>query len=101
MNNKNNIESSVNIFKALADMTRLNIVLSVFDCQKSVSTIAQELGMTQSAVSHQLQTLKLYDIVKNERKGKEVFYSLSDKHVKNILEQTITHSSHMHYEKTN
>lgn len=96
----NNIDGSVNIFKALADQTRLKIVVSVFDSEKSVSTISKELMISQSAVSHQLQILKLYDIVKCERRGKEVYYSLSDYHVKNIIEQVFNHTSHGKHEET-
>lgn len=99
MNNVN-IESGVNIFKALADSTRLKIVIAVFDEKKSVSTISSEVNMNQSAVSHQLQILKLHNIVKSERRGKEVYYSLNDNHVKNIIEQVFTHTSHIDHEET-
>ncbi len=95
-----NIEGSVNIFKALADSTRLKIVINIFDNSKSVSTISKELNITQSAVSHQLQMLKLYDIVKAERRGKEVYYSLNDYHIKNIIEQVLNHTSHIRHEET-
>ena len=98
--NKANIESGVNIFKALADSTRLKIVIAVFDEKKSVSTISSEVDITQSAVSHQLQILKLHNIVKCERKGKEVYYSLNDYHVKNIIEQVFNHTSHINHEET-
>ena len=96
----NNIESGVNIFKALADQTRLKIVVSVFDEEKSVSSISKDLNISQSAVSHQLQILKLYTIVKSERRGKEVYYSLNDHHVKNIIDQVFNHASHTKDEKT-
>ena len=96
----NNIDGSVNIFKALADQTRLKIVVCVFDEEKSVSTISKDVKISQSAVSHQLQILKLYDIVKCERRGKEVYYSLSDYHVKNIIEQVFNHTSHGKHEET-
>ena len=98
--NKANIESGVNIFKALADSTRLKIVIAVFDEKKSVSTISSEVAMTQSAVAHQLQILKLHNIFKCERKGKEVYYSLNYYHVKNIIEQVFNHTSHINHEET-
>jgi len=90
----NNIEKSVNIFKALGDFTRLRIVLAIFDGGKSVGDIARELDMTQSAISHQLKTLKDNDLVKSVRKGKEVHYYLSDEHVKEIVAQVLEHTSH-------
>ena len=89
-----NIEKSVNIFKALGDLTRLRIVVAIFDEGKSVGAIAEELEMTQSAISHQLKTLKDNQIVKSIRKGKEVHYYLSDDHVKEIVIQVFNHTSH-------
>ncbi len=99
INNKN-INESVNMLKALGNETRLRILLSIFDKEKSVNVICEEINMGQSAVSHQLQVLKLYHIVKVERKGKEVYYSIDDHHVKNIIEQSLTHASHVSYEET-
>lgn len=90
----NKIEKSVNIFKALGDLTRLRIVEAIFEEGKPVGEIAKELEMTQSAISHQLKTLKDNDIVKNVRKGKEVHYYLSDDHVKEIVAQVFDHTSH-------
>lgn len=90
----NNIEKSVNMFKALGDFTRFRIVLAIFDGGKSVGDIARELDMTQSAISHQLKTLKDNDLVKSVRKGKEVHYYLSDEHVKEIVAQVLEHTSH-------
>lgn len=95
---KNLIESS-NIFKALSNDTRLGILVSIFDEAKSVNTICEEINMPQSAVSHQLQVLKLSHIVKVERKGKEVYYSLDDDHIKEIIEQAFSHASHISYEE--
>lgn len=88
------VEQSINIFKALGDKTRLLIVYSIMDEAKSVNVIANELKMTQSAISHQLQVLKLNGIIKAERKGKEVYYSLDDEHVKFIVQTVESHASH-------
>lgn len=88
------LEKSVMIFKSLGDETRIKIVKAIFDSEKKVSNIATDVNMTQSAVSHQLQILKLSNIVKSERKGKEVYYSLSDNHIKTIIEQVFTHAAH-------
>lgn len=89
-----NIIRSVNIFKALGYSTRLKIVSAVFDGAKSVGEIAASLNMTQSAISHQLKVLKDNDIVRNERRGKEVYYFLSDDHIKEIISQVFEHASH-------
>ena len=56
-----------------------------------VSDIARELGMTQSAMSHQLSTLKLGKLVKSRRDGKTIFYSLDDEHVEMILSMGVDH----------
>ncbi|MCK9471449.1 MAG: metalloregulator ArsR/SmtB family transcription factor [Bacilli bacterium] len=90
----NKIEKSVNIFKALGDLTRLRIVEAIFEDGMSVGEIAKSLNMTQSAISHQLKTLKDNDIVRSVRKGKEVHYYLSDEHVKEVVTQVFNHTSH-------
>jgi ArsR family transcriptional regulator len=88
------IGKSVNIFKALGDLTRLRIVEAIFEDGLSVGDIAKKLNMTQSAISHQLKTLKDNDIVRCVRKGKEVHYYLSDEHVRQIVAQVFDHTSH-------
>ena len=56
-----------------------------------VCDIAKVLGMTQSAISHQLRILKQMDLVKNRREGKTIYYSLADGHIKSILSQGLEH----------
>ena len=58
-----------------------------------VCDIAQLLGMTQSAISHQLRALKQSKLVKYRREGKQVYYALADGHVRTILDQGIEHIS--------
>lgn len=89
-----NLEKSANLFKSLGDETRLKIIKEIFNESKSVSIIAVNVKMTQSAVSHQLQLLKMNNIVKNERRGKSVYYSLTDEHVRTILEEVFKHVEH-------
>lgn len=92
MNQK--IENSVNIFKALADETRLKIIDAIIKESKTVSQIVEIIGESQSGVSHQLKTLKESKIVKSERKGRCIYYSLADDHVKKIVTQTFLHATH-------
>ena len=73
------------LFKVFGDSTRLRIVCALFDCEQCVQHIADELGMTHSAISHQLRFLKQNKLVKSRREGKTVFYSLADNHVKRIF----------------
>ena len=63
----------------------------LFEAEMCVCDIAQLLGMTQSAISHQLQVLKKSKLVKYRRDGKTVFYSLADDHVRSILDQGMEH----------
>ena len=79
------------LFKAFADGTRIRILYVLFEAEMCVCDIAQLLGMTQSAISHQLRALKNARLVKSRRDGKTVFYSLADDHVKTIIDQGIEH----------
>ena len=63
----------------------------LFESEMCVCDIAQLLGMTQSAISHQLRSLKQSRLVKARREGKTVFYSLADGHVRTILDQGMEH----------
>ena len=90
----NSLDKSVNIFKALGDNTRLKIVEVLMSGEANVNSLVGLLGMTQSAISHQLKILKLNGIIKSERKGKEVYYSLDDSHIETIVKTVIEHTSH-------
>lgn len=78
-------------FKVFADSTRIKILYVLMCSEMCVCDLAQILKMTQSAVSHQLRTLKQMDLVRNRRDGKTVFYSLADGHIKTILSQGLEH----------
>ena len=79
------------LFKIFGDSTRIKILYVLFEAEMCVCDIAQLLGMSQSAISHQLQVLKKSKLVKYRRKGKTVFYSLADSHVRTILGQGMEH----------
>lgn len=79
------------LFKIFSDSTRIKILYVLFESEMCVCDIAQLLGMTQSAISHQLQSLKQSKLVKYRREGKTIFYSLSDAHVRAILDQGMEH----------
>ncbi len=78
-------------FKVFADSTRIKILYVLLYSEMCVCDLAQILNMTQSAISHQLRTLKQMDLVKNRRDGKTIFYSLADEHIKSILSQGMEH----------
>lgn len=81
------------VFKVFGDATRIRILWALFDNEICVYDIAQNLNMTQSAISHQLRVLKQARLVKARRDGKNTFYSLDDEHVKRIIEQVMIHIS--------
>jgi ArsR family transcriptional regulator len=78
-------------FKVFGDTTRIRILYALFQSEMCVCDIASLLNMTQSAISHQLRTLKQMQLVKFRREGKTVFYSLSDGHIKTIINQGMDH----------
>ena len=79
------------LFRIFGDSTRIRILYVLFEAEMCVCDIAQLLGMTQSAISHQLRALKQSKLVKYRREGKTVFYSLADDHVVTILAQGMEH----------
>lgn len=81
------------IYKIFGDLTRIKILFILMKSEMCVCDLSEMLGMTQSAISHQLRTLKQSKLVKARREGKSVFYSLSDSHVETILNQGMEHIS--------
>lgn len=79
------------LFKVFADSTRIKILYVLFESEMCVCDIAQLLGMTQSAISHQLRVLKQSQLVKYRREGKSIFYALADSHIETILNQGLEH----------
>jgi ArsR family transcriptional regulator len=83
--------SLANLYKMFADNTRLKILWALSCNSMCVCDLAVLLGMTKSAVSHQLKSLRLSNLVRYEKQGKIVLYSLADKHVKDIFEKGFEH----------
>ena len=78
-------------FKVIGDESRVKIIYALSLREMCVNDIAEALGMTQSAVSHQLRILRQTKLVKARRSGKEVCYSLDDDHVGEIFRLALTH----------
>ena len=78
-------------FKILGDSTRINILFAIDGGPLCVCDIAELLGMTKSAVSHQLKILRHSDLVTYRKSGQNVFYSLADDHVRDIIEKALQH----------
>jgi DNA-binding transcriptional ArsR family regulator len=79
------------LFKVFGDTTRIKMLCALFQSEMCVCDMAALLGMTQSAISHQLRVLKQTRLVKFRKEGKVVYYSLDDEHVKQIFDQGLIH----------
>ena len=79
------------LFKVFGDSTRIKILYALLEAELCVCDISQLLGVSQTAVSHQLRVLKNSSLVKYRREGKNIFYSLADDHVRSVLGQGMDH----------
>jgi DNA-binding transcriptional ArsR family regulator len=82
------------LFRTLSEPTRLRIIAILLDCELSVGDIAGRLGMTESAISHQLRDMRLQRVVKTRKEGRQVFYCLDDEHVADLFRQGLNHMEH-------
>lgn len=80
-----------NLYKMFSDNTRVRILWALSCEDMCVCDLAVLLGMTKSAVSHQLKSLRLMNLVKYDKQGKVVYYSLADDHIKDIFEKGFEH----------
>lgn len=78
-------------FKIFGDSTRMSILFAIDGGAMCVCDISELLGMTKSAVSHQLKILRQSDLVTYKKQGKNVYYSLADDHVRDIIEKALEH----------
>ncbi|MDR3365336.1 MAG: metalloregulator ArsR/SmtB family transcription factor [Clostridiales Family XIII bacterium] len=88
------LSATAELFKALADPTRLKIVNVLLLAEVCVCDIAATVDMSQPAVSHHLKALRAARLVKYRREGKTIYYSLDDEHVSNVFYQGLLHTSH-------
>ncbi|MFA5561190.1 MAG: metalloregulator ArsR/SmtB family transcription factor [Eubacteriales bacterium] len=84
-------EALASLFKLLGDPTRMRVLLALAGSPLCVCDLADSLGMTASAISHQLRLLKRGGLVKSEKSGKHVCYSLDDSHVYAIIHPALEH----------
>jgi len=90
------IEDISQIFKALSDPTRIRILHMLSQEECAVNHITEVLGLSQSAISHQLSFLRTMRLVKYRREGTTMLYSCDDHHVISLLQQAIDHAQHKH-----
>ncbi|MBO5286787.1 MAG: helix-turn-helix transcriptional regulator [Clostridia bacterium] len=84
-------ESLAQLYKLFADSSRVKILVALTQSEMCVSEISEFLSITQSAVSHQLRILKASNLVKTRRDGKNIIYSLTDDHVRTIIDCGMEH----------
>ncbi len=82
------------LFSALSDASRVRIISLLMEGEMSVSALAKELKMTESAVSHQLRGLRQMHLVRARKSGRQVFYSLEDEHVSRLFSLGLDHVQH-------
>jgi ArsR family transcriptional regulator len=79
------------LFRAFSDTSRVRIMSALLDGEKNVGTLAELVGITESAVSHHLRGLRQTHIVTARRDGKEVYYSITDPHLVTLFKQGVEH----------
>ena len=94
------ISRAARFFKVVGDETRMKILCAIAGGELCVNDIAAMLEMTKSAVSHQLKLLKDEGLVKSRRDGKNIYYSLDDQHVVDIIDISLTHIEHKSQESS-
>ncbi|MCA0454862.1 MAG: metalloregulator ArsR/SmtB family transcription factor [Chloroflexi bacterium] len=82
------------VFKALSDPNRLRLISLLLENEVCVHTLEAALGMTQSAISHQLRHLRQLNLVRFRKEGRHVYYALDDEHVRDLFKQGLLHVKH-------
>lgn len=90
LNNDHSNELAL-FFKVFSDPTRIKLLSALFKSEMCVCDLAASLGMTHSAISHQLRTFKTAKLVKSRKVGKVVYYSLADEHIHHIFNAGLEH----------
>jgi DNA-binding transcriptional ArsR family regulator len=91
---ENTFTHLADLFSALSDPTRLRIIAALLEGDLNVGDIASQLGMTESAVSHQLRGLRQLHLVRSRKDGRQVYYALSDDHVARLYRLGLDHVEH-------
>ena len=89
--NDTEIVQAAELFKMFADATRIKILLCLLERERCVGEIVEQVGATQTAVSHQLRALRQKHLVRCRREGKNMIYAIADDHIKLIMETAKEH----------
>jgi ArsR family transcriptional regulator len=82
------------LFGALSDASRVRIISVLVEGERNVSSLAEAVGMSESAVSHQLRGLRQMRLVRPRRQGRQVFYCLDDEHIVDLYKRGLDHVLH-------
>ncbi|HZD58360.1 MAG TPA: metalloregulator ArsR/SmtB family transcription factor [Anaerolineales bacterium] len=82
------------LFGALSDPSRVRIIAELTQGEKNVSALAEAVGLSDSAVSHQLRGLRQMRLVRTRKEGRQVFYSLDDEHIADLYTRGLDHVQH-------
>jgi DNA-binding transcriptional ArsR family regulator len=88
--------AAAEMLKLLADETRLRIVCELLSTEHSVNELAERVGAQPSGVSQHLAKLRLARLVRTRRDGNRIFYVVDDVHVRRLVEEVLTHATHVH-----
>jgi len=87
-------EQLAELFRTLSDPSRVRIIAALLQGEVNVSTLAEIVGISESAVSHQLRSLRQMRLVRARKQGREVYYSLDDDHVIDLFQRGLDHIQH-------
>ena len=82
------------LFRTLSDPSRVRIIAALLDGELNISAIVEAVGLSQSAVSHQMRSLRQMRIVRARKEGRQVFYCLDDEHITDLFRQGLEHIHH-------
>jgi DNA-binding transcriptional ArsR family regulator len=87
-------EKMADTFKGLADSTRIRLLFILLQGETCVNTLSERVGMSQSAVSHQLRILRDLGFVSTRREGQSIYYRVDDEHIGDLYQRTLEHTKH-------
>jgi DNA-binding transcriptional ArsR family regulator len=82
------------LFQTLSDPSRVRIISALLEGEMNIGPLSQTVGLSQSAVSHQMRGLRQTKMVRSRKAGRQVFYSLDDQHVAELFKRGVEHVSH-------
>ncbi len=91
------VDAMASAFRALSEPTRVRLIAAILGEERCVHELCAELGLEQSAISHQLRILRDQGLVRRKKEGRHVYYALDDSHIRELFEVALAHVSHGKY----